>query len=143
MDGRWRDICHNGLRRLQGSFQTDDYAIHLREQGPHWVIDTVNDRGQRRNCDAKFSNFDLAEKYLLWEWVTVSHSHLASGPLGADLYQRGFAPGVEVSRLDDGRIKVCFNGDCAVLIAGDATIFSHIMKMSVSEIFGFTGKAAT
>jgi len=115
-------------------FSSKDYSVHLRYDGTWWVVDTVDDRGQRSNDDAKLSTFDLAEKYLIWRWVTLARSSLASGPLGADLYRQGYAPGIGVSQVDDAHIKVCLHDDCAILIVGTATIFSHIMSKSVDEI---------
>lgn len=47
-------------------FATDDYSVHLRHDGAWWIVDTVNDRGQRRNDTAKLSPLELAEKYLIW-----------------------------------------------------------------------------
>lgn len=115
-------------------FGSKDYSVHLRNDGVWWVIDTVDDRGQRSDADAKLSTFDLAEKYLIWRWVTQARSSLASGPLGADLYRQGYAPGIAVSQPDDAHIQVCLNGDCAILMTGTATIFSHIMLKSVEQI---------
>jgi hypothetical protein len=115
-------------------FRSSDYSVHLREAGNWWVIDKVDDRGHRNNEVAKFSTFELAEKYLVWDWVTLARSSLASGPLGTDLYRMGYAPGVEVSDADPANIEVRYGGDCGVLVSGDATIFSHVMKKSVAEI---------
>jgi hypothetical protein len=115
-------------------FRSEDYSTHLREDNNWWVIDTVDDRGQRNNGAAKFSTFELVEKYLIWRWVGLARSDLASGRLGADLYKKGYAPGIEVSQVDAAWVKLCLIGDCAVIISGTATIFSHIMKMSVDEI---------
>lgn len=114
-------------------FSTDDYSVHLRNERDWWVVDTVNDRGQRRNGVAQLSNFDLAEKYLIWDWATTARSDLASGPLGADLARQGYAPGVAVSKTDSG-YKICTNGECAVLSAVNATIFSHLMEKSLDDI---------
>lgn len=115
-------------------FHTDDYSVHLRNDGHWWVVDTVNDRGQRRNGTAKLSSFELAEKFLTWDWLTTVCSSLASGQLGADLYRQGYAPDVGVCGLDNGMVELCLEDDCATLVVGDATIFSHIMKKSVVEI---------
>ncbi|WP_231633730.1 MULTISPECIES: hypothetical protein [unclassified Mycobacterium] len=114
-------------------FSTDDYSVHLRKEGDWWVADTVNDRGQRRNGAARFSNFNMAEKYLIWDWATTARSDLASGPLGADLARLGYAPDVEVSKTDSG-YKICLNNECAVLSVVNATIFSHLMANSVDQI---------
>ena len=96
-------------------------------------MDTVNDRGQRRNGAAKLSNFDLTERYLIWDWATTARSDLASGPLGADLARRGYAPGVKVSKVEGG-YEICLNDECAILSVVNATIFSHLMSKSVDDI---------
>jgi hypothetical protein len=54
--------------------------------------------------------------------------------LGADLYRKGYAPGIEVSRVDDAHSKICLRSECAILITGIDRIFSHIMLKSVDEI---------
>lgn len=118
-------------------FSTDDYKVYLHEDGAWWVIDTVNDRGQRRDGIAKLSSFDLTEKYLIWSWATTARSALASGPLGADLAKLGYAAGVDVSKVDRG-YRICANSDCAILSVVDATIFSHLMTKSVDEIENLT-----
>lgn len=115
-------------------FKSNDYSVHLRQDQNWWVIDTVDDRGQRRNDEARFTTLSLVEKYLIWNWVTLARSSLASGALGADLYRLGYAPGIEVSQVDAANIKLSLDGDCAILVIGDATIFSHLMKKSVDEI---------
>jgi hypothetical protein len=116
------------------AFRSEDYSVHLRDDDNWWVIDTIDDRGQRNNGAAKFSTFELVEKYLIWRWVGLARSDLASGSLGADLYKKGYAPGIEVSQVDAAWVKLCLHGDCAILISGTATIFSHIMKKGVDEI---------
>jgi hypothetical protein len=111
-------------------FKAGDYSVHLREEANWWIVDTVNDRGQRRSGDAKLSNFDLVERYLIWDWATAVRSDLASGPpLGADLAKQGFAPDVEVSKVDT-KYKICSHNDCAILSAVNATIFSHLSNKS-------------
>lgn len=115
-------------------FSTDDYLVHLRSERHGWIVDTVNDRGQRSNGTAKLSNFDLTEKYLIWDWATTARSDLTSGPLGADLAKQGYAPGVNVSKVDTG-YEICLNDECsAILSIVNATIFSHLMSKSVDEI---------
>ncbi|WP_231995251.1 hypothetical protein [Mycobacterium sp. 852002-10029_SCH5224772] len=114
-------------------FRTDDYSVHLRDDGNWWTVDTVNNRGQRHNGVAKLSNFELTEKYLIWDWATTVRTDLASGPLGADLAKQGFASNVEVSQVDT-KYEICSNDDCAILSAVNATIFSHLMDRSVDEI---------
>lgn len=115
-------------------FDTDDYSVHLRHQKSWWVVGSVDDRGRRHSGVAKLSNFCLPEKFRIWHWVTMANANLASGQLGAELYRQGYAPGVEVTQLDAGNVEICSQGDCAILVVGSATIFSHIMQKSVEEI---------
>ncbi|BBU24767.1 Uncharacterised protein [Mycobacterium xenopi] len=114
-------------------FSSTDYSVHLRNDGHWWVVDIVNDRGQRRSGAAKLSSFELTEKYLIWDWATTARSSLASGPLGTDLARQGYAPDVEVSKADQG-YKICLGNECAILSVVNATIFSHLMSKSVDEI---------
>lgn len=123
------------------AFKATDYSVHLRDGKDRWAIDTIDDRGQKHSAVATFSTFGLVEKYLVWDWATLARSGLASGPLGADLYRLGYAPGIEVSELGEGKIQVCLNGDCAILVAGDATIFSHIMTKSIDELLDIAKSA--
>lgn len=116
------------------AFTSTEYSVHLRDGDEGWSVDVVDDRGQRRNGEALFSTFGLVEKYLIWEWVTLARSDLASGALGADLYRLGYAPGVRVAELENGKVELYLDGACAMLVIGDATIFSHIMKWSVNDI---------
>ncbi|MCV7385564.1 hypothetical protein H7K14_17170 [Mycolicibacter longobardus] len=76
----------------------------------------------------------MTEKYLIWDWACSAYPSLASGELGADLYKKGYAPSVDVTPVNDAHIKICLRGDCAVLMSGISTIFSHIMLMSVEQI---------
>jgi hypothetical protein len=115
-------------------FESRDYSVHLRYDGDWWVVDTVNDRGERSDGDAKLSTFPLTEKYLIWDWITAARPRLASGSLGAQLYKQGYADGVQVANLDGAHIELRRNDDRAILISGTATIFSHIMLMSVDEL---------
>lgn len=116
------------------AFTADDYSVHIRAGESCWAIDMVDDRGHRRNDVATFSSVDLVEKYLAWDWATLARSGLASGPLGTDLYRLGYAAGIEVAELDKGNIELCLDGECATLVVGDATIFSHIMLMSFDQL---------
>lgn len=115
-------------------FASRDASFHLRREGDWWLVDTIDDRGQRHDDDAKFSTFLLAEKYLIWNWVTAAKLSLATGRLGAELYRQGYAVGVEIAQLDGSHVELRLEGDIAVLISGTATTFSHIMLMSVDEI---------
>lgn len=115
-------------------FKANDYSVHIRDDKNRWAIDMVDDRGHKRKDVATFSSFDLLEKYLVWDWATLARSGLASGPLGTDLYRLGYAAGIEVSVSDKGNIELCLNSECATLVVGDATIFSHIMSKSFNEL---------
>lgn len=115
-------------------FGSNDFDFHLRTEDNWWVVDTVDERGHRRNADLRSSTFELAEKYLIWQWITAARSSLASGPLGRDLYRRGYAHGIEVTDVNGTHARLCLQDGCAILILGTATIFSHIMLMSVGEI---------
>ncbi|WP_231990107.1 hypothetical protein [Mycobacterium sp. 852002-51971_SCH5477799-a] len=117
-------------------FKANDYAVHVRNDTNRWAIDMVDDRGNRRNDTATFSCFDLVEKYLVWDWATLARSGLASGPLGTDLYKLGYAAGVDVLELDKGNVELCLADECATLVVGDATIFSHIMLKSLDDLLG-------
>jgi hypothetical protein len=135
---RWAPGLGGGEPTVTGdeseiAFTTDDYKVYLRKDNSYWVVDTVNDRGQRRDGAAKLSSFPLAEKYLIWKWATGARSSLASGAMGADLFKLGYAPDVEVLQVDRG-YEICANNECAVLSVVDATIFSHLMTRSVDEI---------
>lgn len=114
-------------------FRSNDHSVHLHYNEPWWIVDIEDDRGQRRESAAKFSNFDLAQKYLIWDWATTARTSLASGPLGTDLAKQGYAAGVRVSQVSKGW-EICSDEDCAVLSVVNATIFSHLMSKSVDEI---------
>lgn len=115
-------------------FEANDYSVYVRNDTNRWVIDAVDDRGHRRDDVASFSSFDLVEKYLVWDWATLARSGLASGALGTELYKLGYAAGIEVSELDNGNVELCLDGECATLVVGDATIFSHVMLKSLDEL---------
>jgi hypothetical protein len=90
--------------------------------------------GQRRNDTADFSNFDLAEKYLIWNWASVARSAIGARPLGPELYALGFNPEVRVTQLREGIYRLTSSSGNAVLVGVPATIFSHLMSKSVDEI---------
>lgn len=115
-------------------FRSQDYSVHLRREDEWWAVDTVDDRGQRTYGDAKFSTFPLTEKYLVWDWITAARPRLASGSLGAELYRKGYAAGIQVTDLDGAHIELRLDDDRAILISGTATIFSHVMLMSVDQL---------
>ena len=115
-------------------FDSSDYSVHLRNDGTWWIIDTVNDRGQRRNDSAKLSTFELTEKYLIWNWATSARGVVGVPRLGPQLYSLGVSPDAEVKPITEGVAEVRSSGGRAILMEPYATIFSHLMAKSVDEI---------
>ncbi|MHA0285655.1 hypothetical protein ACXYX3_04280 [Mycobacterium sp. C3-094] len=115
-------------------FKSDDQTYRLRHEDDWWVIDVTNDRRKLYPAVARFSNFELAEKYLIWNWATLIRSDLASGALGTNLYKKGFAPSVEVTEIREGFVEIRGSAAAAALSAPRATIFSHLMATPVEEI---------
>lgn len=115
-------------------FKSDDHTCHLKHDGEWWVLDVTNDRGKFCPAAAKFSSFDLAEKYLMWDWATTARSSLASGPLGTDLYKKDNAPSVEFSVIREGFVEIRGSAGAVALSTVNATIFSHLMAKPVEEI---------
>lgn len=107
--------------------------MHLRTCKTWWVIETVNDRGQRRNGDAKLSSFESTEKYLIWAWATTARSELASGPLVRRPCQGRLCPECRGTKVDT-KYEICSNDECAILSVLNATIFSHLIRKTVDEI---------
>jgi hypothetical protein len=116
------------------SFLAEDDSFHLRQENGWWLIDRVNDRGHRYNDIARLSTLDLTMKFLIWRWITNARSDLSSGRLGAALHKQGYAPGITVTDMNGTRAKLCLHDQCAVLSLSTATVFSHIMLMSVDEL---------
>lgn len=115
-------------------FRSDDGTCHLKHEGDWRVLDVTNDRGQLYPAVARFSSFELAEKYLNWDWATTARSSLASGPLGTELYKEGYAPSVEVQEIREGFLEIQGSAGAAALSTVNATIFSHLMAKPVEEI---------
>ncbi len=116
------------------AFTSDDYSVHLRHDDIWWIVDTVDDRGQRHSDTAKLSTFDLAEKYLVWSWASIARGVLGARRLGPDLYARGFSPDVEVIPVSEGISELQSQSGNAILMEPYATIFSHLMSKSIDEI---------
>jgi hypothetical protein len=116
------------------AFCSSDYSVHLRNDGIWWMIDTINDRGQRHNAEAKLSTFELAEKYLIWNWASSARGIVGAQRLGPRLYSLGFSPDIEVVPIADGIAEVRSTSGTAILMEPYATIFSHLMLKSVDEI---------
>lgn len=116
------------------AFSSADYSVHLRADGTWWAVDTIDDRGQRHNDKAKFSSFELAEKYLLWTWGNSARGIVGARRLGPPLYALGYSPYVDVTPITEGIAKVGSNNGTAILQEPDATIFSHLIAKSVDDI---------
>lgn len=115
-------------------FDSSDYSAHLRNDGTWWIIDIVNDRGQRHNDTAKLSTFELTEKYLIWNWATSARGAVGAPRLGRQLYSLGVSPDAEVNPITEGIVEVRSSNRSAILMEPYATIFGHLMAKSVREI---------
>ena len=132
--GMWNPSVTVDDGKEDAVFKSDDQTYRLRHEDDWWVLDVTNDRRKLYSAVAQFSNFDLAEKYLIWSWATLIRSDLASGVLGTDLYKKGYAPSVEVNEIREGFVKIRGSAGAATLSAPSATIFSHLMTTPVDEI---------
>lgn len=115
-------------------FKSDDASFYLRQVADRWILDEVDERGQRHDDAANFSTFDLAEKYLIWNWASLARSIIGVPRLGAALYAQGFDPEVQVHELREGIYRLTSAFGDAVVMGVPATIFSHLMSKSVEEI---------
>lgn len=116
-------------------FRSADGSFFVRREGTWWVIDEVDDRGKRHDETARFSSFELAEKYLIWTWGSVARSVLRAEQLGVRLNSLGMAPGVRVEPTDrEYRVQLHAAGDTAILPLSKATIASHWMAMPIEEV---------
>ncbi|KAA0115101.1 hypothetical protein CIW51_17690 [Mycolicibacterium sp. P9-22] len=97
-------------------------------------MDTVDERGQLREDVAKFSSYELAEKFLVWQWSSAARNALHLVGIGPELYARGIDPDVEAAEMSAGIYELRLASDRAVLMEPSATIFSHLMSKSVDEI---------
>jgi hypothetical protein len=108
----------------QRFFISDDQSFHLRQDGDWWTIDSVDDRGRRYSPTANFSTFDLAEKYLIWTWASVTRGAIGARSLGRDLYLRGMAPNIEARPTNrDYFLEVRAPIGSAILPAWGAGVF--------------------
>jgi hypothetical protein len=78
--------------------------------------------------------FELAEKYLIWNWASRARGIIGAQRLGPRLYSFGFSPDVEVIPIARGVAEVRSSSGSAILMEPYATIFSHLMSKSVNEI---------
>jgi hypothetical protein len=115
-------------------FSSEDYSVHLRHDGAWWIVDSVDDRGQRHNDEAKFSDFELVEKYLIWNWASSARGIIGAPRLGPKLYALGYSEGVEVIPITEGIAELRSGTGKAILVEPYATILSHLMSKSVDDI---------
>lgn len=115
-------------------FRSNDYSVHLRRDGTWWIIDTVDDRGNRHNDAAQLSTFELAEKYLIWDWGSMARGIIGARRLGPDFYAMGFSPEIEAIPIAEGIAELRSPRGIAILMEPYATIFSHVMTRSLAEV---------
>ncbi len=115
-------------------FSSTDYSVYLRHDGAWWAIDTVDDRGQRHNDEAKLSSFELVEKYLIWNWASSARGIIGAPRLGPALYALGYSPDVQAIPIKEGIAELTSNAGNAILTEPYATIFSHLMLQPIDAI---------
>ena len=117
------------------AFLSDEGSVHLRHTDGWWAVDTVNDRNQRFDDVAQLSNYELVEKFLMWRWASVVRTATGARQRGAELHAQGPASGVEFVELPrDHFVELRRHDDRARVSSSHATVFSHVMRMSVEEI---------
>lgn len=117
------------------AFTSEDQSYHLRQTDDWWTVDEVNDRGRRYNSTVKLSAFDLAEKYLIWDWASLVRASIGVPSLGIRLNARGYAPGIEVIETErEYFVELRAPTGRAIFPMSSATIFSHLMSTSVDEV---------
>lgn len=119
----------------KAAFIAEDGSFYLHQEGGWWVVDSVDDRGKSYTAIAKFSNFELAEKYLIWRWSSTARAAFSLGSLGPALYKKGFSSDVTVTATDD-EWKSAITSPAGTAILGQpySTILSHLMSKSADEI---------
>jgi hypothetical protein len=117
------------------SFLSDDQSFHLRHDNGWWIVDRVDDRGHRHNGIAKFSMFDLAEKYLIWKWASTTRNAIGADSLGPQFYRQGYSGKVTSAPTENEWLTELKSpvGD-AILPQPDSAIFSHLMAESINKI---------
>jgi hypothetical protein len=117
------------------AFLSNDNSVHLHHNDGWWAVDTVNDRGRRYDNIALLSTYDLAEKFLIWRWASIARTAIGVRQLGAELHSQGPMPAVEfVKASRDHFVELRTPDGRAVVSDAAATVFSHVMCMSVQEI---------
>ncbi|MGB8403070.1 MAG: hypothetical protein WCE30_03225 [Mycobacterium sp.] len=116
-------------------FHSDDNSVYLRCVGGRWIVDTVNDRGRRLNDIADFSDFSLAEKFLIWRWASFARSAVGARQLGAEFQDMGRMADVEFRPGDRPYFTELVTAEgSAVVSDAHSIVFSHVMSMSIDEI---------
>jgi hypothetical protein len=116
-------------------FTSADQSFYLRTDDGWWTIDVVNDRGRRYNDTAKFSTYELAEKFLIWRWGSMMRDVLGAEISGPELYKLGRSTDVAaLSTENEWLFELHSDVGIARLAEPYATIFSHLMSKSVNEI---------
>jgi hypothetical protein len=124
----------NGVHDCEAEFSSEDHSVHVRHDGAWWIVDSVDNRGQSHNDEAKFSDFELVEKYLIWNWASSARGIVGAPRLGPKLYAVGYSGGVEVVPITEGIAELRSGTGKAILVEPYATIFSHLMSKSVDDI---------
>lgn len=125
-------IAHHGSAV---DFASSDGSFHLEQDNGWWVLDEVDERGQRYEGTARFSTFDLAQKYLVWRWASIARSALGAPQLGRRLQSLGVNPGVAVLPTDREYVsELRLPNGAAIIPASQVPVFSHVLSMSFDEI---------
>ncbi|MUM24558.1 hypothetical protein FZI91_23055 [Mycobacterium sp. CBMA271] len=129
---RMSNVSVSVSNQYEAYFKSDDDTFCLRKSGEWWIIDRINDRGERNNDIGSFSNFELAERFLVWRWTRTVTNALEIGP---ELYARGMNPDITVRPTDsEWRVELESNAGKARLGEPSATIFSYVMATPTSQI---------
>jgi hypothetical protein len=116
-------------------FISDDQSFFLRKDDGWWTLDVINDRGARYNDVARFSTFDLAEKFLIWRWGSTMRDVLGARIFGPELYALGRSSDVVVVPTENEWLFELRSDVGSVRLSEPAaTIFSHLMSKSADEI---------
>jgi hypothetical protein len=116
-------------------FKSREDSYRLRLSDNRWTIDEIDDRGHCYSDTASFSNFILAEKYLIWRWASTARTALGVRQLGAYYHSLGVNLGVQsrpASRANN--IELQLREGTAIVPESSAAIFSHVLEMSLDEI---------
>lgn len=117
------------------AFLSDDNSVHLHHEDGWWAVDTVNDRGRRYDDVALLSTYELAEKFLIWRWASIARTAIGASQLGPELQSLGPMTTVEfVKTSRDHFVELRIPDGRAVVSDASATVFGHVMCMSVEEI---------